>query len=106
MARPLRISFPHAVYHVTARGNERKAIFRGDGDRKRFLQILAEMVEQYKVICYAWVLMDNHYHLLIETPQPNLSSAIRHLNGVYTQTFNRRHHRVGKECRSRWSPYH
>ena len=103
MARPLRISFPHAVYHVTARGNERKAIFRGDGDRKRFTQILVEMVEQYKVMCYAWVLMDNHYHLLIETPQPNLSSAIRHLNGVYTQVFNRRHHRVGHLFQGRFT---
>ena len=103
MARPLRISFAHAVYHVTARGNERKAIFRGNGDRKRFTQILVEMVEQYKVMCYAWVLMDNHYHLLIETPQPNLSSAIRHLNGVYTQVFNRRHHRVGHLFQGRFT---
>ena len=53
------------------------------------------MVEQYQVLCHAWVLMDNHYHLVLETPQANLSSAIRHLNGVYTQAFNRRHQRVG-----------
>ena len=95
MARPLRIHFPHAVYHVTARGNERKPIVRDNDDRERFVQTLARMVEQYKVICHAWVLMDNHYHLLIETPSSNLSQAIRHLNGVYTQGFNRRRRRVG-----------
>lgn len=95
MARPLRILFPHAVYHVTARGNERKPIIRDNDDRERFVQTLARMVEQYQVICHAWVLMDNHYHLLIETPSSNLSQAIRHLNGVYTQGFNRRHRRVG-----------
>lgn len=95
MARPLRIQFPHAVYHVTSRGNERKPIVRDDDDRNRFIQTLAGMVEQYNVICHAWVLMDNHYHLLIETPDANLSRAIRHLNGLYTQAFNRRHNRVG-----------
>lgn len=95
MARPLRIQFPHAVYHVTSRGNERKPIVRDKDDRERFVQTLARMVEQYKVICHAWVLMDNHYHLLIETPSSNLSQAIRHLNGVYTQDFNRRRRRVG-----------
>src|SRR5437870_5380871 len=95
MARPLRIHFPHAVYHVTARGNERKPIVRDNDDRERFVQTLAQMVDQYRVICHAWVLMDNHYHLLVETPSSNLSQAIRHLNGVYTQGFNRRRHRVG-----------
>jgi REP element-mobilizing transposase RayT len=95
MSRPLRIQYPHAVYHVTARGNDRKAIVRDDEDRNRFVQTLADMVEQYHILCHAWVLMDNHYHLLVETPDANLSRAIRHLNGVYTQAFNRRHHRVG-----------
>jgi REP element-mobilizing transposase RayT len=103
MARPLRIQYPHAVYHVTARGNERKAIVRDDTDRERFVQTLADMVEQYRVICHAWVLMDNHYHLLIETPDANLSRAIRHLNGVYTQAFNRRHHRVGHLFQGRFT---
>lgn len=92
MARPLRIHYPHAVYHVTARGNERKAIVQDDEDRQRFIQTVAAMVEQYQILCHAWVLMDNHYHLLIETPQANLSRAIRHLNGVYTQVHNRCHH--------------
>jgi REP element-mobilizing transposase RayT len=95
MARPLRLAFPGAVYHVTARGNERKAIVRDDTDRARFADTLAAMVNRYRVHCHAWVLMDNHYHLLVETPTPNLSLALRHLNGVYTQAFNRRHRRVG-----------
>jgi REP element-mobilizing transposase RayT len=95
MARPLRLAFAGGVYHVTARGNERKAIVRDDVDRARFLDTLAAMVDQYGVLCHAWVLMDNHYHLLLETPAPNLSLAVRYLNGVYTQRFNRRHRRVG-----------
>ncbi len=68
---------------------------RDDEDRKRFIRILADMVEQHRVLCHAWVLMNNHYHLLLETPHANLSPAIRHLNAVYTQAFNRRHGRVG-----------
>ena len=80
---------------MTARGNERKAIVRDDRDRQGFVDTLASMVEQYHVVCHAWVLMSNHYHLLLETPRANLSRAIRHLNGTYTQAFNRRHHRVG-----------
>ena len=95
MARPLRVVYPGAVYHVTARGNERKAIARDDMDRRRFVATLSEIVEHYRVVCHAWVLMPNHYHLLLETPEANLSRAIRHLNGVYTQAFNRRHRRVG-----------
>ena len=103
MARPLRIQYPDAVYHVTARGNERKAIVQDDEDRQRFIQTVADMVEQYQILCHAWVLMDNHYHLLIETPQANLSRAIRHLNGVYTQAYNRRHHRVGHLFQGRFT---
>lgn len=95
MARPLRLAFAGGLYHVTARGNERKAIVRQDADRARFVDTLATMVDRYQVRCHAWVLMDNHYHLLLETPSPNLSFALRHLNGVYTQAFNRRHRRVG-----------
>ena len=95
MARPLRIAYPGAVYHVTSRGNTRKRIVRDDQDRERFIWTLADMVEQYGVLCHIWVLMNNHYHLLMETPHANLSPAIRHLNGVYTQAFNRRHGRAG-----------
>src|SRR5688572_30626678 len=95
MARPLRLAFSGGVYHVTARGNERKAIGRDDTDRARFVDTLAAMVDRYRVRCHAWVVMTNHYHLLLETPSPNLSPALRYLNGVYTQAFNRRHRRVG-----------
>ena len=103
MSRPLRVSYPGAVYHVTERGNERKRIVRDDQDRERFLAIVGDMVEQYQVLCHAWVLMDNHYHLVLETPQANLSVAIRHVNGVYTQAFNRRHQRVGHLFQGRFN---
>ncbi len=95
MARPLRIEFPGAVYHVTSRGNERKAIFRNDQDRKMFLNTVEQVTDQYNWVCHAYCLMENHYHLLVETPDGNLSIGMRQLNGVYTQKFNKRHRRVG-----------
>lgn len=95
MPRPKRIHYEGAVYHVTSRGNERRKIFVDDADRWMFLRILEEMIEHNGVVCHAWVLMDNHYHLLLETPEANLSSAMKHLNAVYTQKFNQKHHRVG-----------
>jgi putative transposase len=95
MARPLRITYPGAVYHVTSRGNEQKPVFLDDEDRAGFLRILGHVTERYHWICHAYCLMDNHYHLLIETPEGNLSIGMRQLNGVYTQLFNRYHKRVG-----------
>lgn len=95
MARPLRIEFDGALYHVTSRGNERKAIFKDDSDREMFLGTVAQVTERFHWICHAYCLMDKHYHLVIETPDGNLSQGMRQLNGVYTQAFNRRHHRVG-----------
>ena len=95
MARPLRIEYDGALYHVTSRGNEQKAIFKDDGDRALFLTTLGQVSERFHWLCHAYCLMDNHYHLVIETPDGNLSKGMRQLNGVYTQTFNRRHHRVG-----------
>ena len=95
MARPLRIEFPAAVYHVTSRGNERKAIFKDDQDRKMFLNTLQQVISRYNWICHAYCLMENNYHLLIETPDGNISMGMRQLNGVYTQRFNIRHGRVG-----------
>jgi len=95
MSRPIRIEFPGALYHVTARGDRREDIFDDDTDRNAFLDVLAQVVEQFNWLCYAWCLMDNHYHLLIQTPDANLSKGMRQLNGVFTQTSNRRHHRVG-----------
>lgn len=95
MSRPARIEFPNALYHVTARGDRREDIFEDDQDRRTFLSILEQVVTQYNWVCHAWCLMDNHYHLLVETPDSNLSKGMRQLNGVYTQANNRRHQRVG-----------
>ena len=102
MARPLRVHFEGAIYHVTSRGNERKNIVRSDKDRELFIRVLAQMLEDYHVVCHAWVLMDNHFHLLLETPEANLSRAIRHLNGVYTQKFNKGNHRIGHLFQGRY----
>src|SRR3989304_806493 len=95
MARALRIEYPDAVYHVTSRGNARNRIFADDQDRENFLTVLGVVVKRYSWLCHAYCLMDNHYHLMIETPEGNLSRGMRQLNGVYTQKFNKRHGRVG-----------
>ena len=102
MARPLRLEFAGALYHVTSRGNHREAIYEQDGDRERFLTIMANVCEQYNWLCYAYCLMDNHYHLLVETPEANLAKGMRQLNGVYTQAFNRTHQRVGHVFQGRY----
>jgi len=102
MARPLRVEFEDAVYHITARGNARQDIFLGDEDRIGFLAVLADVVDRFSWICHAYCLMSNHYHLLIETPEANLSKGMRQLNGVYTQAFNRRHSRVGHVLQGRF----
>jgi len=95
MSRPLRLEFPDALYHVTARGDRQDAIFEDDQDRLLFLSTLGQVITRFNWICHAWCLMDNHYHLLIQTPDGNLSKGMRQLNGVYTQASNRRHRRVG-----------
>lgn len=95
MARPLRIEFPDAFYHVTSRGNERKTIFRNQRDRERFLTYLESAHHRYGAILHVYCLMDNHYHLLIETPRGNLSQILHHINGAYTTYFNIRHGRSG-----------
>lgn len=102
MARPLRIEYPGAVYHVTSRGNERKPIFQTDKDRELFLGTLHHVTEKFNWTCHAYCLMDNHYHLLTETPEGNLSRGMRQLNGVYTQAFNKRHNRVGHIFQGRY----
>lgn len=102
MARPLRLEFPGAIYHVTARGNARTDIFLDDEDRGLFLGVLAECASRFGWLCHAYCLMDNHYHLLIETPDGNLSAGMRQLNGIYTQRFNRRHGRVGHVFQGRF----
>lgn len=82
MARPLRIEYDGALYHVTSRGNERKPIFKDDTDRELFLDILSHVTDRFNWLCHAYCLMDNHYHLVIETPDGNLSKGMRQLNGV------------------------
>lgn len=103
MARPLRIEFPGAVYHLTSRGNARQDIVMDDRDRVQFFSLLAQVVDRYGWLCHAYCLMDNHYHLLVETPQPNLSLGMRQLNGRYTQMYNRRHERVGHLFQGRFT---
>ncbi len=95
MARPLRIEFDGAVYHVTSRGNVRDNIFFNDEDREMLLDVLVFVVDRFRWKCHAYCLMSNHYHLMIETPHANLSRGMRQLNGVYTQRFNRSHGHVG-----------
>ena len=102
MVRPLRIEFEGAVYHITSRGNAKQDIFLNRTDRVAFLNLLKDTVERFEWICHAYCLMDNHYHLLIETPQANLSKGMRHLNAVYTQGFNRRHELVGHVLQGRY----
>ena len=102
MARPLRIEFPGALYHVTSRGNAKEPIFIDDEDRGRFFDTLSVVVERFEWLCHAYCLMTNHYHLLIETPNGNLSRGMRELNGVYTQGFNQRYRRVGHLFQGRY----
>ena len=102
MARPLRIEYPGALYHLTARGNARQAIFLDDDDRTAFLDLYGAVADRFGWRAHAYCLMGNHYHLLVETPEPNLSRGMRQLNGVYTQRFNRRHDRVGHVFQGRF----
>jgi putative transposase len=95
MARPLRIEFSGALYHITSRGDRREVIYEDDRDRESFLETLAEVVERFNWVCHAYCLMSNHYHLIVETPDADLSKGMRHLNGVFTQVSNRRHNRSG-----------
>lgn len=89
MARPLRIEFPGAWYHVMNRGLGRRQIFQSDDDRQRFLDLLGETFQIFQIEIHAYSLMDNHYHLLVHTPLGGLGRAMRHLNGIYTQRFNK-----------------
>ncbi len=102
MVRPVRIEFPGALYHVTSRGNRREAIYEEDADRELFLEILGQVIAGWNWICHAYCLMSNHYHLVIETPDGNLSKGMRQLNGVYTQTSNRCHQRMGHLFQGRY----
>ena len=102
MARPLRIQYPGAVYHVTCRGNERRNIFRDDEDRTEFLRLLSLSLNIYSVKLFAYVLMNNHFHLLVETPLGNLGEFMRHFNITYTGYFNRHNRRSGHLYQGRY----
>ncbi|NRA21170.1 MAG: transposase [Oceanospirillaceae bacterium] len=102
MSRPLRIEFNGALYHITSRGNARSDIYLKDADRHAFLNILDKVCQQYNWTIHAYCLMTNHYHLLVETPDANLSRGMRQLNGVYTQKFNHLHNRVGHIYQGRY----
>ncbi|HEY6643648.1 REP-associated tyrosine transposase [Povalibacter sp.] len=102
MARPLRIEFAGGFYHVTSRGNQRSTIFLQDADRMEWLALVAQVADRLQWRVYAYCQMDNHFHLLVQTPEPNLSRCMRHLNGLYTQRFNRHHHRCGHLLQGRY----
>jgi len=95
MPRTVRIEYAGAVYHVMCRGDRREAIFLGDADRELFLATLAEMCARTGILIHSYVLMTNHYHLLLETPQPNVVAGMKWFQGTYTQRFNARHRLSG-----------
>src|SRR5262249_24281953 len=90
VARPPRLQAAGGAFHITAGGNRRQPIFNDDRDRERFLRLLTDVIRRSGWRCHAFCLMPNHYHLLIETPEPNLSTGMYRLNGSYAQWFNRR----------------
>jgi len=102
MARPIRIEYAGALYHVTSRGNRHDDIFVDDADRLIWLDVFAQVCTRFNWRCHAWCLMDNHYHVVIETVEGNLSQGMRHLNGVFTQKTNRKHNRVGHVFQGRF----
>jgi len=102
MVRPLRIEYPGALYHITDRGNERKAVFRDNIDRRRLIRYLAEAVEKFSLKIHAFCFMENHYHLEIETSRANLSQAMHWLKTAYTVSFNKRHGRHGHLFQGRY----
>lgn len=102
MARSLRLEYAGGLYHITSRGNRKENIYDDDNDRSYFLALLGEVCSQYNWQCYGYCLMSNHYHLLIETIQGNLSKGMRQLNGVYSQKYNRQHNRVGHVFQGRY----
>ena len=95
MARPLRFEYPGAYYHIINRGNAGENIFNSVRDREKFLEYLEKAVERFSIIVHTYCLMTTHYHLLIETPQPNLSAAIQWLNVSYAAYYNKKRRRSG-----------
>jgi len=105
MTRPLRIEFPGAFYHITSRGNKRQAIFNNYEDRNTFINVFARTIKTYGWKCFAFCLMDNHYHILIQTPNGDLSKGMRDLNGIYTQLFNKKHQTTGHIFEGRYKAF-
>ena len=105
MARALRIQFPGAFYHITCRGIERREIFGNDADRYRFQRLLAQSLETYHVVLHAYIMMTNHFHLLIQTTRANCSEFMRHFNICYTGWFNHRHNRSGNLYQGRYKAF-
>ena len=102
MARPLRIEIAGGLYHVTSRGDRREKIYLTDADREIWLEIFGDVCRRYNWVCHAYCLMANHYHIVVETVEGNLARGMRHLNGVYTQGFNRSHGRDGHVFQGRY----
>ncbi|MBX9868677.1 MAG: transposase [Burkholderiaceae bacterium] len=102
MSRPLRLELAGGLYHITSRGDRREDIFLDDDDREYWLATLAQVCQRHHWVCHAWCQMSNHYHLIIETVEANLSQGMRQLNGVYTQSMNRKHRRVGHVFQGRY----
>jgi putative transposase len=102
MARQLRIEFEGAFYHITSRGNQRERVYFEDGDRERFLEILKRTRERYGYQLHAYVLMDNHYHLMVETPKANISQTMQNINTSYTVYINKKHRRSGHLFQGRY----
>ncbi len=105
MARPIRVEYDGAVYHVMARGNEQRAIYYDDVDRRMFLGMLAQTCEQFGLVVHAYCLMPNHYHLVVQTPRANLSQAVGWLQVTYSVRFNRRHQRSGHLFQGRFKAH-
>lgn len=102
MARPLRIELAGGLYHITSRGDRREDIYFGEADRLAWLDIFSQVCSRFNWVCHAWCQMTNHYHLVVETAEGNLAQGMRQLNGVYTQTINRSHRRVGHVFQGRY----
>ena len=102
MSRPLRIEIPGGLYHVTSRGDRSEAIYLDDADRQQWLALFGQVCQRFNWVCHAYCLMDNHFHIVVETIEGNLSAGMRQLNGVYTQWHNRAHDRVGHVFQGRF----
>ena len=105
MARPIRVEFEDATYHITARGNERRRVFHSDRERELFVETLGECARLHQLRVHAWCLMPNHYHLIVGTPRGNLSQAMGWLQTTFTVRFNRQRRRSGHLFQGRFKAH-